>query len=340
MQINTKTPEILDRARQTVEPALQDVIKDLNPDIALAVRYHFGWVDKEGNPAASSGKGIRPALAVLSAEFAGKSAEAALPGAVAVELVHNFSLLHDDVIDKDLTRRHRPTVWKVFGIEDALLAGDALLALAFQVLLESSSQHSSIAAAELAWATSEMISGQRADMSQSQNPTLVDCQKMESQKTGALLACSSSIGAVLAGGSNKHIDALKIYGKELGLAFQAVDDYLGIWGDPEITGKPAGNDIRERKKSVPIVLGLEKAKAEDLKTFKSFSAALSAEKMKESDIQFIVKTLEDFGAHTKTLEIANQHLNLALSAIMDVSNENEAVRQLEELAHFVISRDH
>lgn len=336
------SPEILTRSKQLTEPALKSAVQTLTPNIVLPVNYHFGWADECGVETEGGGKGIRAALAILSAEYVGADAQIAIPGAVAVELVHNFSLIHDDVVDKDPERRHRATVWKAFGLEDAILAGDALLALAFQVLLkEAKNPNASLATAELAQATSLMIAGQQLDMTVDDSPSIKSCQLMESQKTGALLSCSAIIGAILAGGSNskqsdsKQIEALRVYGMEMGLAFQAVDDLLGIWGDPEITGKPAGNDIQENKRSLPIVIALENSANSELN--ESLTQALAKENKQQKDIASIINILEELGAKEATLAIANQHLEIALRAID--TKTCTAGRELKELAEFVTTRD-
>ena len=331
-------PEILSRTKQLVEPALKSAIKELSLDIALSVNYHFGWVDEFGVETEGGGKGIRSALAILSAEYVGADVELAIPGAVAVELVHNFSLIHDDVIDKDDERRHRATVWKVFGVEDALLSGDALLALAFQVLLDTdpkviSQDNAKLASTELVRATSEMIAGQWLDMKTNDSTTVEVCQSMEAQKTGALLSCSAAIGAILAGAELEQIAALRVYGMELGLAFQAIDDLLGIWGDSEVTGKPAGNDIQENKRSLPIVLAIQNS---DDNNKEALIEALSKENKKVSDISDIVSMLEEQNVREATQEIANQHLELAL---LSISEENATGKTLQELAKFVTSRN-
>ena len=213
----------------------------------------------QGRPAdGDGGKAVRPALALLSAEAAGAAPEVGVPGAVAVELVHNFSLLHDDLMDGDEQRRHRDTVWKVHGPAQAILVGDALFALANEVLLELGTVEAGRATRRLTTATRKLIDGQAQDISYEhrERVTVEECLEMEGNKTGALLACAVSIGAVLGGADDRTADTLEAYGYHLGLAFQAVDDLLGIWGDPEATGKQTWSDLRQRKKSLPVVAAL------------------------------------------------------------------------------------
>jgi geranylgeranyl diphosphate synthase, type I len=259
MTPTTGVPEILARTREAIAPAMVAAVDRLDPDTRLQVSYHLGWTDAFGQPlSAPTGKGIRPALALLSAAAAWSDPSVGIPGAVAVELIHNFSLIHDDIIDGDTERHHRPTVWSVFGVGSAIITGDALETLAHQVLLEAPDSRGAAGSAALAEGTAAMIAGQAMDVAfeKRRNVSVEECMAMCAAKTGALLGCAASIGAVLAGSPPATVGALRDFGAQLGLAFQAVDDLLGIWGDPATTGKPAGNDLRQRKKSMPVVSAL------------------------------------------------------------------------------------
>ena len=238
---------------------MRDAVARLTPSIRDVVSYHLGWTDADGNPTAvKGGKGIRAALATLSAEASWADASVGAPGGVAVELVHNFSLLHDDLMDGDVERRHRPTAWSLWGPSVALLAGDALSTLATDVLLRNPNPAAPAATLALSEATAEMIAGQADDLAfeARRSVSVEECMGMSTAKTGALLGCAASIGAILAGAPLATVRALRDFGRHLGVAFQATDDLLGIWGDPATTGKPIGNDIRQRKKSMPIVAAL------------------------------------------------------------------------------------
>ena len=191
-------PSTLVRARDAVEPALRAAVERLDPESRRLARYHFGWTDVCGHAASNNGgKAVRPALAVLSAQAAGATWAHGVPGAVAVELVHNFSLLHDDLMDGDLERRHRATVWALAGAPAAILCGDALLALATQVLLDVGTLDAVAATRLLAEATQELIRGQHDDLAfeQRKDVSVDDCLAMAAGKTGALLSCSACITA-------------------------------------------------------------------------------------------------------------------------------------------------
>lgn len=178
------------------------------------------------------GKAIRPALALLSAEAVGGPAVAALRPAAAVELVHDFSLLHDDVMDGDRTRRHRPTAWTVFGVSPAILAGDALLTLAFDVLATGGHPVTAEATRIFSTAVQELLDGQSADVAFEERRDVgpAECLSMAVGKTGALLGCACGLGALFGGGDPEQVEHLVAFGRDLGLAFQLVDDLLGIWG--------------------------------------------------------------------------------------------------------------
>ena len=334
-----KSPQALNRVMELVEPELVNSVKKLSNELLPVIEYHFGWKTIKGIEAPEdTGKRLRPSLAVLSAEAVGRDIEVAIPGAVAVELIHNFSLIHDDIIDGDKERRHRPSAWTAFSIEDALIAGDALHTLAFQVLLEENTPERVQAARRLVDATTTMISGQAADMTFDDLPTVSfeECLKMEAAKTGALLGYSSSVGAILSGADENTCNALEVFGYELGLAYQAVDDVLGIWGDPKITGKPAGNDLREKKKSMPVSIVLSANNSDSEKLLEIFS---TTEDLAEEQIVKASALIENAGGREATLEEADEHLKRAIEFLNNADIRKETFCELEEIAHFVVNRD-
>ena len=248
-------PPVLASTREFVEPELRKAVARLDEDTRRVCEYHFGWVDARGAPDEHGGKALRPALVLLSAQAGGGEQGQALRAAAAVELVHNFSLLHDDLMDGDVSRRHRPTAWTVFGRSSALLAGDALLALAPDTVLLDGTPGAVAAARSLSSAVRKLIEGQAADLEFERRADvgLDECLAMAAGKTAALLACACSMGALHVGAPREVVAHLHSFGAELGMAFQLVDDLIGLWGDPEVTGKPVLSDLRSRKKTVPVV---------------------------------------------------------------------------------------
>jgi geranylgeranyl diphosphate synthase, type I len=261
--VTATIPAGVETARDLVGPAIAAWVDRLSPDVRIVAAYHLGLADAEGSPVGAngrrgSGKALRPALALLSARAAGAAPERGVAAAAAVEFVHNFSLLHDDIMDGDTERRHRPTAWTVFGIGAAILAGDALLALAQDMLLEDSGPQSVWASRCLSAAVQRLIAGQGADLAfeRRTDVTLAECLEMAGDKTAALMACACSIGAIHVGAPAGLAMGLAGFGAHAGLAFQLTDDLLGIWGAPAVTGKPVRSDLRTRKKSLPVVAAL------------------------------------------------------------------------------------
>ncbi|MCC5478956.1 family 2 encapsulin nanocompartment cargo protein polyprenyl transferase [Streptomyces barringtoniae] len=254
---------LLERTRAVVDPQLRAALESLPAPMRRVALHHFGWQHADGTPATGhAGKAIRPALVLAAAAALGGTAArtAAVRAAVAVELVHNFTLLHDDVMDRDTSRRHRPTAWTVFGDADAILAGDALQALALRLLAEDPHPAAGPAAVRLADCVVELCAGQHTDTDMERRApdevTLDEVLAMAEAKTGALLGCACALGALYAGAGQEEVAALDGFGRQAGLAFQLIDDVIGIWGDPRRTGKPAGADLAARKKSLPVVAAL------------------------------------------------------------------------------------
>jgi geranylgeranyl diphosphate synthase type I len=336
---------LLENGRILTTPVLRAAVARLAPPMDTVAAYHFGWIDQAGRPAdGDGGKAVRPALALLSAQAAGAPAETGVPGAVAVELVHNFSLLHDDLMDGDEQRRHRDTVWKVHGPAQAILVGDALFALANELLLEQGTADAGRATRRLTTATRKLIDGQAQDISfeHRERVTVQECLEMEGNKTGALLACACSIGAVLGGASEADADALEEYGYHLGLSFQAIDDLLGIWGDPATTGKQTWSDLRQRKKSLPVVAALAAGGSASERLGELLAAdAKNPENDAFSEEEFAMRAalIEEAGGREWTSQEARRQYATAIAALDKVDMPEEIQRKLVGLADFVVVRE-
>jgi geranylgeranyl diphosphate synthase type I len=329
--------DVLARSRRLTDPALRRALAGLHCDIRRAAEYHFGFVEADGSPGDGSRKGIRPALAMLSAEAVGSPPEVGVPAAVAVELVHNFSLLHDDIIDGDRERRHRPTVWALFGVGQAIIVGDALQTLSHQLLLAEPSAESVRAAGRLTDAVAEIIAGQADDMAlESEESISVDgCVRMAAAKTGALLACSAGLGAVLAGADTGVVDQLERFGARLGLAFQAVDDILGIWGDPAVTGKPVGSDLASKKKTLPVAF----ASAEDPDAAAELAALFRNGRLDQDAVRRATAAVERAGGREATEAFARAELSAALATLDAAALDDRVTGELRLVAEYVCERE-
>jgi|TARA_B100000809_G_scaffold103124_1_gene101738 geranylgeranyl diphosphate synthase type I len=219
----------------------------------------MGWSDAYGAPLETKkGKGIRPSLCLFTCDALGGDIEKALPAAVALELIHNFSLIHDEIQDSDEIRHHRPTLWNVWGIPKALVAGNVMRVLADKSMSTMPSDHSkllTVSSSIVSEACLEMIEGQYMDISfEGGDGISVDqYMKMISHKTGALLRSSVHIGAVIGSRGGRVADIFREIGIKLGFMFQIRDDILGTWGETTSTGKPVGSDIRRKKNTLPII---------------------------------------------------------------------------------------
>ncbi|MDA5283586.1 family 2 encapsulin nanocompartment cargo protein polyprenyl transferase [Streptomyces sp. NPDC054904] len=330
---------LLERTRETVNPRLRRTVESLPGSMRDVAMYHFGWQEADGTPAAgNAGKAIRPALVLASAQALGGPpgvAEDAVRAAVAVELAHNFTLLHDDVIDKDVRRRGRATAWTVFGIPDAVITGDAMMALALRQLAEDPHPASAAASARLASCVIELCAGQQADCAFERRPdvSLDECLTMATAKTGALLGCACALGALYAGAGPEEVDAMDAFGREAGLAFQLIDDLIGIWGDPGHTGKPAGADLVARKKSLPVVAALTSGTeaGADL-------AALYAGPMTADDVREAARAVDRAGGRDWAQAHAADRMGRAVQELSRAVPDLAAAGGLLALAEFVTRR--
>ncbi|MCX4095778.1 polyprenyl synthetase family protein [Nocardia sp. alder85J] len=319
-----------------VGAALRSAVERLDPIMRAPVSYHFGWCDDAGNPVtADGGKSLRPQLTLLAARAAGND-EGAIPGAVAVELVHNFSLLHDDVMDRDRVRRHRPTVWALWGDATAVLAGDALLSLAHEILIDSPSPNATEASRVLAVATRELIRGQAQDMSFElrDDVTVAECVTMAEGKTGALIMASAVVGALLAGAHADVVRAVETYGRNIGIGFQLADDLLGIWGDPEVTGKPVHADLRAGKKSLPVTWTLRHGGAAG----RELAEWMKSGECDEESLRAAADLVEAGGGRVWTRAEAERRFTAAATALNHPAIDTGSRAELLELAGRLIHR--
>jgi geranylgeranyl diphosphate synthase, type I len=331
--------KLLDWGHSMVDPALRAAVERLPPQTRRIAGYHMGWFDAHGEPAVNAGgKALRPTLCLLTAAGFAAGPHVALPAAVAVELVHGFSLLHDDVMDGDMRRRHQPAAWTVFGVSPAILVGDAMLTAAFDVLACSDHERALSGLRALSAAVIDLVDGQSLDLQfeQRDDVTLAECQRMAAAKTAALLGCACALGALFAGAPAPQVKQLRAFGEQLGVAFQLIDDMLGIWGDPQITGKPVYSDLASRKNSLPVVAALRsgtRAGAE-LAHLYGRGDALSAVELSHAAV-----LVERAGARAWSKAQATKQLARAVEHLQAAALAQPSAGELVELARLVTSRD-
>ncbi len=333
--------EAVAATQQQVEPVLRKAVDRLDPRLSQVCAYHLGWVDLDGAPAAgSSGKALRPTLVLLAARACAGDPAQAVPAAVAVELVHNFSLLHDDVMDGDTQRRHRRTVWAAFGIPTAVLAGDALLALAMEVVLraEPGGAEATSVAATLAGSVGELITGQSADLDfeTRDDVDLAAGLAMADGKTASLLRACAVTGALSVAADQRQVELLGGYAGHVGTAFQVVDDLLGIWGEPDRTGKPRLADLRSRKKSLPVLAALGAGSTHSARLAELYRRP---EPFEEQDLELVADLVQAAGGRQWAVHRAEQETDAARACLAELDPPAPVRAALEALADYVTERD-
>ncbi|WP_204057408.1 family 2 encapsulin nanocompartment cargo protein polyprenyl transferase [Microbispora corallina] len=333
-----RADEVLGWSRGLLDLPLRQAVATLAPPMRRVAGYHFGWWDERERPIeADGGKALRPALVLLAAEAAGGQAGDAVPAAVAVELVHNFSLVHDDVIDGDTTRRHRPTAWSAFGRTAAILAGDALLSLAFTAVTRGGRAGEGVRV--LGACVQSLLDGQSADVDFELRTDvgLAECLRMAEGKTGALMGCACALGALYGGATSGRAANLAAFGERLGLAFQVVDDLLGIWGDPAVTGKPVHSDLRSRKKSLPVVAALTSGTPAGAELAELYH---QEPPLSPCDLTRAAELVEEAGGREWSVAAVDDLLAEALDRLRAAEPEPRAAAELEALARLAADRDH
>ena len=291
----------------------------------------------------TGGKRLRPFLLIKSCELLGGNVRKALPVAAAIEMIHNFTLVHDDIMDNDEVRHDVPTVHKQYGLPLAILGGDILFMKAFQ----SITTHGAKAGlpenviveliAKLIRSCLDVSEGQALDVGMASNTKFSSGAQyigMIGKKTAALFETSCELGAVCAQTNNRDVDNLAKFGRNLGIAFQLVDDLIGVAGDPKVTKKPVGNDIREGKKTLPILLAIKKAKGQDRdKILRVFGT----KNVSEIELKEAVSVLVSVGVDRDVRNMARFYARKAIDSIKGY-NDSKAKRALQSLADFVVER--
>lgn len=292
----------------------------------------------------SGGKRLRPFMVIKSCEMFGGSEINAIPSAAAVEMIHNFSLIHDDIMDNDDLRHGSPTVHKHYGVPLALLAGDVLFSKAFEILCLSvnksgvTSKTVSEMVEKLATACVSVCEGQASDTALALGehiPSINEYLDMVTKKTASLFEVSCALGVLSCPGtSTEDVIQLSNFGKGVGIAFQLIDDLIGIVGDPKLTGKAVGNDIREGKKTYPIILAIKYATDNDKN---KIMRVYGRRKSSEEDVRLAVNTISSLGIDREVRSIARSYMDKSLNYISRYSN-TDAKRALETSAKFIVER--
>lgn len=326
---------------QPLDAVMRDVVSRHLPDepgFGVMLRYALGWEDEKGNPYHHpTGKRLRPIMLLLCAHALHDEWQKALPAAAAVELLHNFSLIHDDIQDASPLRHRRPTVWKVWGIPNAINAGDAMFTLAYAALADLTATVSAPNMVHI-WqvfnhTNLELTRGQHLDMRfETQLSVSVDEYiSMIKGKSAALIATCARLGAFIASGNADQAAHFAEFGLNLGIAFQIRDDILGIWGEEAITGKSASTDIDSRKKSLPVLFALAQSPA---------LQAIYAEPAGSTNSSEIVRLLDDVGARDYALAQEAHYYQQAIAAL-DQAAPRAAMRPaLDAFIDFLLNRQY
>ena len=294
--------------------------------------------DAAGHLIVNGGKRLRPYMVITSCQILGGKSSTAMIAASAVEMVHNFTLVHDDIMDNDEMRHGVPTVHKKFGMPIAILAGDVLFSKAFQIISESklSPNANTHLISRLAKACVDVCEGQLLDIKMADEkriPTEAEYITMIGKKTAALFDVSCAMGAICATNKPKDISNLSTFGRNLGIAFQITDDLIGVMGDPKVTKKPVGNDLREGKKSLPILMAIKLAKGNEKKTILK---AFGNSKISKKDLNKAVEVIRSLGIEEK---VRNQALKYAEKSEKSlIKYKGTAKIELTALLDFVVKR--
>lgn len=304
------------------------------------LHYHMGWLDADLQPInGKTGKRIRPLLCLLACAGAGGDWQQALPAGAAIEILHNFSLIHDDIEDASPTRHGRETLWKIWGTPQAINAGDTMFALAHLALCHLTERGVTPgitvdALCRFDQTCVALTQGQHADMAFETRDVVTVDQYLEmiTGKTAVLLSLSAELGAKIANSGADRANYLATFGLKLGQAFQVIDDILGIWGDEARIGKSAATDIVTKKKTLPVLYGLSQSSAlRQLYT--------KTQTPDESFVQQAVAELDACGAHDFARQKAADYSQEALSYLEASQPTGDAGRALFDLAHMLLQRD-
>ncbi|BAZ98125.1 short chain isoprenyl diphosphate synthase IdsA [Methanothermobacter sp. EMTCatA1] len=320
--------DILRKYSEMADERIRESISDITPETLLRASEHL---------ITAGGKKIRPSLALLSSEAVGGDPGDAAGVAAAIELIHTFSLIHDDIMDDDEIRRGEPAVHVLWGEPMAILAGDVLFSKAFEAVIRNGdSEMVKEALAVVVDSCVKICEGQALDMGFEERLDVTEEEYMEMiyKKTATLIAAATKAGAIMGGGSPQEIAALEDYGRCIGLAFQIHDDYLDVVSDEESLGKPVGSDIAEGKMTLMVVKALERASEKDRERLISILGSGDEKLVAEA-----IEIFERYGATEYAHAVALDHVRMAKERL-EVLEESDAREALAMIADFVLEREH
>lgn len=318
-----------------IEDKIKQVASLIDPIIKKCLEGESNLYKSARYLPSQGGKRIRAFLVIKSCEMVGGDLASALPAAAAIELLHNFTLVHDDIMDHDLLRRGVPTVHILWGIPNGILAGDLLFAKAFQLLLNTTGESERLrrAAEIMAESAVSLSEGQSMDMEFESKPEVSEEEYllMVNKKTGSLFQASAEIGATIGGGDMRTVSLLGEYGLNMGVGFQIFDDYLGLTSKEEVLGKSIGNDIREGKKTLIVIRSLNSSLRDKMLSL------LGKKDASDGDISALINELRQEGIDNYVLNKARSYTQVAVRTLSPLP-ESPAKQDLRELAEYSISR--
>jgi geranylgeranyl diphosphate synthase type I len=337
---------ILKKYKTAIDATIKQMLEEAPDYINGIINYHFGWVDQNFEPANfERGKMFRPTMNLLVFEAITGDYKGALPVAASIEMIHNFSLMHDDIEDNDTQRRGRPTAWTIWGKPRVINAGDFLYSLAFKSLYQLESREFP---AErifsvlnlILQACLELTEGQELDL-RYENIKEVSTDMyldMVYKKTGALIEASIVSAAKLATSDEELIQNYLGFAQNIGIAFQMQDDILGIWGDTSKTGKSSANDLRRKKKTLPVIYTLNKSSGQRKAALMKLYA--KSEPLTDDEIEFVRESLTWAEAYDYARTVADSYRQKAFSALQKIDISNQAQTDLETIARFLVDRSY
>jgi geranylgeranyl diphosphate synthase type I len=332
-------------------PGLEDEIKSISieieknllsffeklpdDDITNIIRYHMGWLNRDfQSEEGYKGKRLRPFLCSFVCKLTGGNIEESYPAGIALELIHNFSLIHDDIQDRDILRRGRETVWSIWGEPQGINIGDAMIFLAYNAIIESSLpvEKKYKLLTLLNNSVLKLCKGQFLDVSfeKRDSVNIDEYIAMVEGKTSAMFEASAGMG-IISAGKEELLDSFLEFGKNLGIGFQIYDDILGLWGDPKVTGKPVGSDLLQNKKTYPIILGMNQ--------LPSLVPLILKEKKNKEEVESIISEFEKRGIRNQCKERASFYISKAREIIEELAIEQKSKELLLEFTYYLAERE-